>query len=157
MSGAACTHGSDESIWPPRISLGRAIERLLAHQHGFHLLVSYPASPQRHNRIRSPCVADVNRIATPVTITNRIGLASFLVPIHPHDAVIAAVAGDVAEIGVQLPVVKRCWQRTETWGRLPGRESGLPRNWFSGRTHRCLADFPLKWIATTMSSRASYS
>ena len=32
---------------------------------------------------------------------------SFFVPIHPHDAVIAAITGDVAEVGVQLPVKKR--------------------------------------------------
>ena len=29
---------------------------------------------------------------------------SFLVPIHPHYSVIAAITGDVAEVGVQLPV-----------------------------------------------------
>ena len=33
--------------------------------------------------------------------------SSFLVPIHPHDAVVSAVTGDVAKVGVQLPVEER--------------------------------------------------
>ena len=82
-----------------------------------------------------------NRPAMTETTTNRIESASFLVPIHPHDAVVVAVACDVAEVGVQLPVVKGVGGEAETWGRPPGRGAGLPRNWFSGRTQRCRSSF----------------
>lgn len=30
-------------------------------------------------------------------------MTSFLVPIHPHHAVVLTVPGDMAEVGVQLP------------------------------------------------------
>ena len=52
---------------------------------------------------------------------------SFLIPVGPHDAVVVAVAGDMAEVGVQLPI------ETGVGGEVKLGSVGREREWVRPR------------------------